>query len=237
MDFYQLYHTNSYLREMDATVMHVEGNWVVLDQTVFYAQSGGQPADQGMFIWPSTHTHVIDVRRHDNEIWHQLEGPIPPEGTQVHGLLDWERRFALMRTHTALHILCGVIWRDYGAKVTSSAMEPGSARQDFELERMTLDFASEVERRINAEVAADREVRIRFLPHAEAFAIPDLIRTKVNLLPEGIEQVRVCEIVGLDLQADGGTHVAQTGEVGPIRVVGHESKGRINKRLRLVIER
>jgi misacylated tRNA(Ala) deacylase len=237
MDFYQLYHTNSYLREMDATVIHVEGNWVVLDQTVFYAQSGGQPADQGMFIWPSTHTLVVDVRRHDNEIWHQLEGPIPPEGTRVHGLLDWERRFALMRTHTALHILCGVIWRDYGAKVTSSAMEPGSARQDFELERMTLDFASEVERRINAEVAADREVRIRFLPRAEAFAIPDLIRTKVNLLPEGIEQVRVCEIVGLDLQADGGTHVARTGEVGPIRVVGHESKGRINKRLRLVIER
>lgn len=237
MDFYQLYHTDSYLREMDATVIHVEGNWVVLNPTVFYAQSGGQPADHGVLTWSNTHTHVIDVRRHDNEIWHQLEGPIPPEGTLVHGLLDWERRYALMRTHTALHMLCGVIWRDYGAHVTSSSMEPGSARQDFELERMTLDFATEVERRVNVEVAANRQVRIRFLPRAEAFAIPDLIRTKVNLLPEGIEQVRVCEIVGLDLQADGGTHVALTGEVGPVRVVGHESKGRINKRLRLVIEK
>jgi misacylated tRNA(Ala) deacylase len=151
-------------------------------------------------------------------------------------LLDWERRYALMRTHTALHILCGVIWRDNGAHVTSSSMEPGSARQDFELERMTLDFATEVEQRVNVEVAANRQVRIRFLPRAEAFTIPDLIRTKVNLLPEGIEQVRVCEIVGLDLQADGGTHVALTGEVGTVQVVGHESKGRINKRLRLVIE-
>jgi misacylated tRNA(Ala) deacylase len=141
-----------------------------------------------------------------------------------------------MRAHTALHVLDGVIWRDYGAHVTSSAMEPGSARQDFELERLSLDFASEVERCVNAEIEANREVRIRFLPRAEAFTIPDLIRTKINLLPEGIEVVRICEIVGLDLQADGGTHVARTGEVGPIRVVGHESKGRINKRLRLAIE-
>ncbi len=237
MDFYQLYHTDSYLGEMDATVLHVEGNRIVLDQTVFYAQSGGQPADHGTLSWPGAQSRVTDVRRHGDMIWHQVEGPIPFEGTEVHGLLDWTRRYALMRTHTALHILCGIIWRDYGAKVTSSAMEPGSGRQDFELERMTLDFATEVERRVNAEVMANREVRIRFLSRAEAFAIPDLIRTKVNLLPEGIEQVRVCEIVGLDLQADGGTHVTRTGEVGPIRVVGHESKGRINKRIRLTIEK
>jgi misacylated tRNA(Ala) deacylase len=166
-----------------------------------------------------------------------VEGPIPPEGTRVHGQLDWSRRYALMRAHTALHILCGVIWRDYEAYVTSSSMEPGKARQDFELERLTLDFVTEVERRVNAEIEANREVYIRFLPREGAFTIPDLIRTKVNLLPEGIEVVRVCEIVGLDLQADGGTHVARTGEVGPVRVVGHESKGRINKRLRLAIER
>ena len=222
---------------MDATVLRVEGNRIVLDQTVFYAQSGGQPADHGTLSWPGAQARVTDVRRHGDAIWHQVEGPVPPEGTEVHGLLDWTRRYALMRTHTALHILCGIIWRDYGAKVTSSAMEPGSGRQDFELERMTLDFVTEVERRINAEVMANREVRIRFLSCAEAFAIPDLIRTRVNLLPEGIEQVRVCEIVGLDLQADGGTHVTRTGEVGPIRVVGHESKGRINKRIRLAIER
>jgi misacylated tRNA(Ala) deacylase len=150
-------------------------------------------------------------------------------------VLDWQRRYALMRAHTATHVLDGVIWHDYRALVTGSAMEPGSARQDFELEHMSADFAVEVERRTNAELAADREVRVRILPRAEAFAIPDLIRTKINLLPEGIEQIRVIEIVGLDMQADGGTHVARTGEVGTIRVVGHESKGRINKRLRLAI--
>lgn len=235
MNFYQLYHSDSYLREMEAVVTLVDGNWIALDQTVFYAQSGGQPADHGTLSWTGAETQVIDVRRRGEIIWHQVEGPLPPEGTHVHGQLDWSRRYALMRAHTALHILCGVIWRDYEAHVTSSSMEPGKARQDFELERLTLDFVTEVERRVNVEVEANREVRILFLPRAEAFAIPDLIRTKVNLLPEGIETVRICEIVGLDLQADGGTHAARTGEVGPIRVVAHESKGRINKRLRLAI--
>lgn len=235
MNIYQLYHTDSYLREMDAIVTRVEGNRVALDQTVFYAQSGGQPADHGTLTWQDTQARVIDVRRQDNIIWHQLEGPIPAEGTQVHGQLDWARRYALMRAHTALHILCGVIWRDYQAHVTSSAMEPGSARQDFEFERLNMDLVNEIERSINAEVVANREVRIRFLPREEALAIPGMIRTKTNLLPEGLELVRMAEIVGLDLQADGGTHVARTGEVGPIRIVAHESKGRINKRLRLAI--
>jgi misacylated tRNA(Ala) deacylase len=177
----------------------------------------------------------VEVRKEHDEVWHVLDHAMPAVGILVHGTLEWERRYALMRAHTATHILCGVIWRDYGAKVTSSAMEVGKAHQDFELERLTGDFVDEVERRINAEIAADREVRIRFLPRTEAFAIPDLIRTKINLLPEGVDPVRVCEIVGLDLQADGGTHVARTGEVGPIRVVDYHSKGRINKRLRLVI--
>jgi misacylated tRNA(Ala) deacylase len=236
MDSYQLYHMDSYLRGMEATVTLVDGTWVALDQTVFYAQSGGQPADHGTLLWADAQTRVSDVRRRGNVLWHHIEGPIPTEGTRVHGLLDWERRYALMRAHTALHILCGVIWRDYRAHVTSSAMGPGSARQDFELERLTMDVVTEIEQRINAEVQADREVHIRFLPRAKAFTIPDLIRTKANLLPEGIEVVRICEIAGLDLQADGGTHVARTGEVGSIRVVAHESKGRINKRLRLAIE-
>jgi misacylated tRNA(Ala) deacylase len=236
MNFYQRYHSDSYLREMEAVVVRVEGNRIALDQTVFYAQSGGQPADHGTLSWTGAQTRVVDVRRQGETLWHQVEGPIPPEGTRVHGLRDWTRRYALMRAHTALHIPCGVIWRDYKARVTSSSMEPGQARQDFELERLTLDFVTEVERRVNAEIEANREVRIRFLPRAEAFTLPYLIRTKINLLPEEIEVVRVCEIAGLDLQADGGTHVARTGEVGSIRVAGHESKGRINKRLRLAIE-
>ena len=177
MNFYQLYHHDSYLREMEAVVVRVEGNRLALDQTVFYAQSGGQLADHGTLSWTGAQARVIDIRRQDETIWHQVEGSIPPEGTRVHGLLDWSRRYALMRAHTALHMLCGVIWRDYEAHVTSSAMEPGQAHQDFELERLTLDFVTEVAQRVNAEIEANREVHIRFLPRAEAFTLPDLIRT------------------------------------------------------------
>jgi len=231
-----LYHTDSYLRETDAVVTRVDGARVVLDRTVFYAQGGGQPADRGRLTWADGEARVVDARRQGDDVLHELEGPMLAEGTPVHGVLDWQRRYALMQAHTALHILCGVIWRDYGAHVTGGSMEPGSARMDFELERMNVEFAAEVEARANAEIAADRAIRVRILPREEAFAIPDFIRTRINLLPAGIEEVRTVEIVGLDLQADGGTHVARTGEVGHIRVTGHESKGRINKRLRLVIE-
>ena len=231
-----LYQTDSYLRETDATATRVEGKQVARDRTIFYAQGGGQPADHGTLQWDGGMARVIDVRKVGQDVLHTLDGPPPSAGTAVHAALDWERRYALMRAHTATHVLDGVIWRDYGALVTGSAMEPGSARQDFELEHMSADFATEVERRTNAELGADREVRVRILPRADALIIPDLIRTKINLLPIGIEQIRVVEIVGLDLQADGGTHVARTSEVGTIRVVGHESKGRINKRLRLAIE-
>jgi len=228
-----LYQTDSYLRETDATATRVEGTQVALDRTIFYAQGGGQPADHGTLQWDGGRARVIDVRKVGQDVLHTLDGPPPSAGTAVHAALDWD---ALMRAHTATHVLDGVIWRDYGALVTGSAMQPGSARQDFELEHMSADFATEVERRTNAELGADREVRVRILPRAEALIIPDLIRTKINLLPIGIEQIRVVEIVGLDLQADGGTHVARTSEVGTIRIVGHESKGRINKRLRLAIE-
>ena len=154
----------------------------------------------------------------------------------VSGRIDWERRYRLMRTHTALHILCGVVWRDYSALVTGGNMQPGEARMDFELERMSTDFAEEVEAKVNEEVAAARNVLVANLPREEAEQIPDLIRTKINLLPANIREVRTIDIQGLDVQADGGTHVKNTTEVGRIRVVGHESKGRINKRLRIALE-
>lgn len=231
-----LYHADSYLRAMDAAVTAVGDDRVALDRTVFYAQGGGQPADRGTLAWDGGAARVIDVRKAGDTVWHTLEGAVPAVGARVRGEIDWGRRHALMRAHTALHILCGVIWRDYGAPVTGGSMEPGAARMDFELERMSADFAAEIEARANREIAADREIRVRVLPRAEAFVIPDLIRTKVNLLPEGIAEVRTVEIVGLDLQADGGTHVRSTKEVGRIHVVGHESKGRINKRLRVAIE-
>ena len=234
-----LYHLDSYLKSTEAAVTARDGDRISLDKTIFYAQSGGQPADHGLVMWLDGQARVVDVRRQGADVWHQIEGSPLDEleaGTRVQCLLDWERRYALMRTHTALHVLCGVIWRDFGAPVTGGSMEPGSARMDFELERMSAGFAAQIEERVNTEIAANHDVFARILPRAEAFAIPDLIRTKINLLPEGIQQVRVVEIVGLDLQADGGTHVAHTSEIGHIRVTGHESKGRLNKRLRIAIE-
>jgi misacylated tRNA(Ala) deacylase len=176
---------------------------------------------------------VTKVKRAGDHVWHWLaaEASLPAEGSQVTGKLDWARRYALMRTHTALHILCGVVWRDYGAQVTGGNMDPGNGRMDFEFETLRGELVGEIEAKCNAEVAAARDIRVRILPREEAFQIPDLIRTKINLLPPGILEVRTVEIVGLDLQADGGTHVANTREVGAIRVTDYKSKGAINKRI------
>ena len=170
-------------------------------------------------------------------IVHEVEvapgGVSPRIGQQLTAELDWERRHLLMRTHTALHALCGIVWRDHGAQVTGGNMEPGKGRMDFEFETLDAALAASIERTVNAELQVARPIHVRFLPRDEAFAIPDLIRTKINLLPEGITEIRVIDIEGLDVQADGGTHVANTREVGSIHVTGYESKGRINKRIRL----
>jgi misacylated tRNA(Ala) deacylase len=239
-------HHDAYVHAVEALVDAVEpspdGLLVRLDRTVFYPGGGGQPSDAGTLlaldpVWGGQRWQVASAKKAGDDVWHLLrsvtaaEGPEP--GTPVRADIDWERRYLLMRTHTALHCLCGVVWRDYGAQVTGGNMEPGSGRMDFEFERMSGDLVGEIEAKVNTEIAAARDVSVRFLPRDEAFAIPDLIRTKVNLLPAGIEVIRVVEIAGLDLQADGGTHVANTGEVGGIRVTGYESKGRINKRIRI----
>lgn len=232
-----LYLTDSYVREFTATVVERTDEGIVLDRSAFYPQGGGQPSDKGIMLDDEGRQYVVGrVQRVKGKVLHKIEGDAPETGDSVKGVVDWDRRHELMRTHTALHILCGVIWRDYGASVTGGNMDLLKARMDFELESMSTAFSDEVEVKINAEVAAARPVRIDILPREEAFQIPDLIRTKINLLPENIQQVRVVEIEGLDLQADGGTHVANTREVGRIRVTGHESKGRINKRLRIEID-
>jgi len=237
----QLCYTDAYLRSVEARVVAVEigeAPLLVLDRTVFYPGGGGQPSDRGLVLrhddgraWT-----VRAARKAGGEIVHELQpdgGDPPAVGDSVRVDLDWARRLALMRTHTALHALCGVVWRDHGALVTGGNMEPGSGRMDFEFERMSGDLVDAIEAAVNVELAAERDVRVNVLPRDEAFAIPDLIRTKVNLLPPGIDEIRTIEIVGLDLQADGGTHVANTREVGGIRVLGYESKGRINKRIRI----
>ncbi|HCE75722.1 MAG TPA: Ala-tRNA(Pro) hydrolase [Dehalococcoidia bacterium] len=231
-----LCYEDSYLRECKATVTEIVGSGVVLDQTVFYPGGGGQPCDTGTLEWDGEISEVSEVSRINSKLVHQVTGEIPYIGQIVVAKISWEKRYQLMRTHTALHILCGVVWRDYSAQVTGGNMTPLRARMDFELAEMSSGFASEMETLVNKEVKSERDIKVSNLPRIEAFKIPDLIRMKINKLPPAIEEVRIVDISGLDLQADGGTHVNNTREVGKIRVVGHESKGRINKRLRIEID-
>ena len=230
--------TDSYLREFDAVVTAVdaEAGAVALDRTAFYPGGGGQPHDTGVLLVAGRTLPVTRAGRQGDQVWHHVEGELPSAGAAVAGRIDWDRRFRLMRTHTAMHILCGVVWRDYGAQVTGGNMEPLHGRLDFEFESLTRELVDEIEVRLNREVEAGREVRARVLPREEAFRIPDLIRTKINLLPPSLTEIRTVEIVGLDLQADGGTHVANTREVGRLRISGYKSKGRINKRIEVAVE-
>jgi misacylated tRNA(Ala) deacylase len=230
-----LYQTDAYMKEFTATVTGIDedANAVLLDRTAFYPGGGGQLHDTGTLVIDGADVPVVKCKRGN---LHIIEGDLPAVGTEIKGLVDWDRRYKLMRTHTAMHILCGVVWRDYGASVTGGNMNVLSGRMDFEFERMKKELVQEIEAKINAEVENARDVRVNILPREEAFQIPDLIRTKINLLPEGIENVRTVEIIGLDLQADGGTHVNNTNEVGTIRVTNYKSKGGINKRIYVEIE-
>jgi misacylated tRNA(Ala) deacylase len=235
-----LYQTDAYLKEFSATITSVDAETrvVVLDQSAFYPGGGGQPCDFGKLEVAGVTYPVEKVKKQGDDVLHFLGGtePLPAPNSAATGTLDWVRRHQLMRTHTALHILCGTVFRDYGAKVTGGDMDPLKGRMDFEFENMRGDLVKAIETATNLEVQQGREIRVKILPRDEAFQIPDLIRTKINLLPEGILQVRTVEIVGLDLQADGGTHVMNTSEVGKINVVDYKSKGAINKRIYIEIE-
>ena len=225
---------DAYLRECPAVVVGVTPGGVILDRTVFYPRGGGQPGDTGVLEWAGGRAVVTDTVREAGEVLHVIPAEeAPPVGAAVRAAIDWERRHLLMRTHTALHVLSALVWREFGAKVTGGNMEPGAARMDFELEAMSAEFGREVEEGLNAMLAAPHAVRVMSLPRAEALADPDLIRTKVSLIPEQVDPIRVVDIEGLDRQADGGTHVANTTEVGRVRVVKTESKGKGNKRMRL----
>jgi len=235
-----LYQTDSYLKEFSAiiTAVDAETRSVVLDQSAFYPGGGGQPCDFGTLEVAGVMYPVEKVKKQGDAVLHFLGGTdsLPAVNSASHGTLDWARRYQLMRTHTALHILCGTVFRDYGAKVTGGDMDPLKGRMDFEFENMRAELVNAIETATNLEVQQGRDIRVKILPRDEAFQIPDLIRTKINLLPEGIMQVRTVEIVGLDLQADGGTHVKNTSEVGRIKVVDYKSKGAINKRIYIEIE-
>jgi misacylated tRNA(Ala) deacylase len=230
-----LYQTDSYLREFEAhiTAVDAENRAVQLDRSAFYPGGGGQPHDTGSLTLGGRVLPVMRVKKGAEGIWHYLAGEddLPVVGETAAGMVDWERRYRLMRTHTSMHILCGVVFRDFSAQVTGGDMEPLDGRMDFEFETMSKDLVQVIEEAVNREVAAARDVRVQILPREEAFQIPDLIRTKINLLPPGIPFVRTVELVGLDLQADGGTHVRNTAEVGAMHIVDYKSKGKINKRI------
>jgi misacylated tRNA(Ala) deacylase len=226
---------DAYLAQAEGSVLTFADGGLFLDRTVFYARGGGQPGDIGVIRWDGGEVEVLDTIRKDAMPFHVVaEGAAMPDpGTAVYGLIDWERRYRTMRTHTALHALSGVIFRDFGAKVTGGNMEPGVARMDFELDGISVEFGQEVERRLNEELTRGYPTEVLYMARKEALKDPDLIRTKVNLIPEWVDEIRVIDIVGLDRQADGGTHVASTLEVGRVRVVKTESKGKANKRMRI----
>jgi misacylated tRNA(Ala) deacylase len=231
-----LYVTDAYVQTFEAIVTAVTDDGIILERTGFYPGGGGQPCDFGTLTAGDQTWKVTKVKKVGGEVVHFIEGKPPTVGTAVSAQLDWQRRYQLMRTHTAMHILCGVIWRDYGASVTGGNMDPLKGRMDFEFETMRQELVAEIETAVNKEVAAARDTRVQILPREEAFQIPDLIRTKINLLPEGITQVRTVELIGLDLQADGGTHVANTKEVGRMRITDYKSKGKINKRIYIELD-
>ncbi len=233
-----IYHHDAYAWQIDATVAGVdpEASAVALDRTVIYAGGGGQPHDTGVMTGPGGSWEITAAKKQGDVVWHTLAAAsLPAVGDTVQVTLNWGNRYRLMRTHTALHVLCGMIYRDYGALVTGGNMGIDKARMDFEMEEFNPERVAEIERKANEEIARELDVRVKILPREEAFQIPDLIRTKINLLPEGISEIRTVEIVGLDLQADGGTHVANTRAVGGIKIIGTRSKGKSNKRLELVL--
>ncbi|MGH9112381.1 MAG: alanyl-tRNA editing protein [Acidimicrobiales bacterium] len=232
---------DAYTSSVDSVVIGLDpggdaGTRVCLDRTVFYPTGGGQPHDTGVLSWRGGSARVTGVRKEGGDVWHTLEGAAPAVGDTVHGEIDWDRRHQLMRTHTALHVLCGVIWNEWGVPVTGGNMEPLAARMDFELDPTPERFGARVEELVAAEIAADWPIEVSFVPRSAAVLDEALIRTKVSLVPESVAEIRVVDIVGLDKQADGGTHVRSTGEVGRVRVVKTESKGRGNKRVRIAVE-
>jgi misacylated tRNA(Ala) deacylase len=224
------------LREWDATVLAAGDDGIVLDRSAFYPGGGGQPPDHGVLLWGGVQTRIAGARKGEDLYLIPAEGdPVPPPGTMVRGAVEDDRRTALMRTHSGLHVLCGVVFRDYHVPVTGGNMEPLIARMDFDLPELPDGFKDAVEAACNAEVGTDRRIDVRVLPRAEAFALPDIIRTATNLVPADVEDVRIVDIVGLDQQADGGTHVASTSQIGKIEVVKVENKGRGFRRLRIRI--
>ncbi len=233
-----LYHDDSYLRQFEADVVAVDGRALALDRTAFYPGGGGQMADRGALTLDGRQLPLASLRKEGDVVWHEVAeeaGDLPAVGDHVSGAIDWEFRQRMMRTHTALHLLCGLIFKNYGAQVTGGQMYPDRARMDFAMESFTPALVSEIEASVNQAVRENHPIKVYRLPRDEAMQIPDLIRTKINLLPPDIQEIRIVEIVGVDLQADGGTHVHETSEVGGVKILKTENKGKANKRMEIAI--
>ena len=235
-----LYHNDSYLRQFESivTTIDLENHAISLNQSAFYPGGGGQPCDTGWIMQNDLKFSVTNVQKINGEIWHFIsqDAPLPPVGSIISAEIDWHHRYQLMRTHSAMHVLCGVVFRDFEALVTGGNMEPLAGRMDFEFESMSKELVQVIEDTVNQEIQKGHPIVARILPREEAFLIPDLIRTKINLLPPQISKIRTIEIVGLDLQADGGTHVKNTLEIGNVHITDYKSKGKINKRIYLTLE-
>jgi misacylated tRNA(Ala) deacylase len=233
-----LYHQDSYLKDFEARVVAVEGSALALDQTAIYPGGGGQLADHGTLTWQDRALPIASMRKDGDVVWHTIApeaGELPPVGASLSGQVEWPFRYRMMRTHTALHLLCGIIFKDFGAQVTGGQMYADRARMDFALEQFSSEFVRDIEARVNEAVAADSPIKVYTLPRAEAMQIPDLIRTKINLLPPAIQTIRIVEITGVDKQADGGTQVHSKREVGGITVLKTENKGKQNKRMEIAL--
>lgn len=233
-----LYFADSYLTKFTAKVINVnkEKKAIVINRTSFYPTGGGQPSDEGVIKFEGKTSQVNKVKKINGEIWHFLLGDIPITGTEILGEIDWDRRYEMMRTHTAMHAISAIVWRDYQAQVTGGNFTALSGRLDFEFEKINSEITTEIENKVNAEIKKGLQVTSEILPRVEAEKIPDLIRTKINLLPANLKEIRVVRIQDLDIQADGGTHVKNTSEIGTIKILGYKSKGRINKRIKIEIK-
>lgn len=229
-----LHMEDSYLREFDARVVDQSGQAVRLDRTVFYPGGGGQPSDVGWLRWPGGETRVVDMKEEGDMLWHVLEGPIPPVGQDVHGALDWERRYAIMRYHSALHVLVGAVYHLYTASVTGVAIYPDRARMDFSLEELSRERVAAIEAEANRVILEGRRILVRWISQEE-FAHADLVRLARNLVPQGLQRIRVIEIEGFDAQADSGTHVANTQEIGRLVIAKTANKGKINRRIEIML--
>jgi misacylated tRNA(Ala) deacylase len=230
-----LYLHDAYLREFDARVVASNASEVILDRTAFHPEGGGQPADAGRLTSASgVHWPVTGVTKSPQGIVHRIEGPPPPPGEALHGVIDWDRRYICMRYHTCLHILSGVVFHRFGSDITGGQIYLDRARMDLSLPEFDRNVADQVVAEVNRVVARNFPIVVRFVPRAELERTPGLVRVDAQLVPE-VRELRVIDIQGFDAQADGGTHLHSTGEVGPVTLQKIENKGARNKRLYLTL--